>query len=173
MKRTIFKGIFWFAIAFIVLTIFSLAIVQALPYEFADYKLQQKFYDTIIQGLPIAVLLTLFGTINKVNSKIRNWFYIGLTVLISFCCFVAQLFLLFSFGFGAWTTVSTIYRHKSENREIKEQLYDIGAFGYGGRRTVEIKPILNYWILPTPIDTIKIIKNEWKFVNEEGDIKSP
>jgi membrane protease YdiL (CAAX protease family) len=173
LKKTPCKIIFWIALAFIALTLLSLTIGQELPYEFADYRIQQKFYDIIIQGLPIAVLLTLFGTIKKVNSKTRNWSYIGLTALISFGCLVSQLFLLFSFGFGAWTTVSTIYRHKYENREIKEQLYDIGAFGYGGRRTVEIKPFLNYWIEPKPIDTMKINKNDWKLVNEQGDIKTP
>ena len=154
-------------------TVFSLTIGQILPYEFADYKLQQKFYDTIIQGLPIAVLLTLFGTIKKENSRTKNWTYIGLTVLTSIICLVAQLFLVFSFGFGVWTTITTTYRHKSENKEIKEQLYDIGAFGYGGQRTVKIEPFLNYWILPTPIDTLTINKNEWDFVNEQGDIKIP
>ena len=173
MTRAIKKTIFWTAITFIVLTIFGLTIGQILPYEFANYKLQHWFYDTIIQGLPIAVLLTLFGTIRQENTKTRNWTFIGLTVLISILCFVAQFFLIFSFGFGAWTTETTIYKHKTENKAIKEQLYDIGAFGYGGRRIVEIKPILKYWILPTAIDTLTIDKSEWKFVNEQGDIKFP
>ena len=63
--QVIKKTIFWAAIVFIGLTIFTLTIGQILPYEFADYKLQHKYYDTIIQGLPIAVLLTLFGTLKK------------------------------------------------------------------------------------------------------------
>ena len=58
-------------------------------------------------------------------------------------------------------------------REIQEQLYDIGAFGYGGQRTVEIKPFLYFFILPTPIDTLSINKEEWEFVNKQGDIKFP
>lgn len=173
MKKPIRKIIFWTAIAFIALTVFSLTIGQLLPYEFADYKTQHNFYDTIIFGLPFAVLLTLFWTLKKENSKIKNWIWGTLTVLASIVCFVGQLFMIFSFGFGAWTTVSTIYRHKTENREIKEQLYDIGAFGYGGKRIVEIKPVLTYWVLPTPIDTSIIDKNKWEYVNEQGDIKFP
>ena len=81
--------------------------------------------------------------------------------------------MIFSFGFGAWTTVTTLYKHKTENREIKEQLYDIGAFGYGGQRIVEIKPFLYFWVTPTPIDTLTINKTEWDYVNDQGDIKFP
>ena len=167
------KIIFWCSIGFIGLTFFSLTIGQILPFEFANYKIQNHFYDTIIFGLPFAVLLTLFGTLKKSNTKKKNWLFTILTILLSFFCFVSQLFLVFSFGFGAWTTESTIYRHKNENREIKYQLYDIGAFGYGGKRIVETKPILKFWILPTVIDTAQIDKSEWKYVNEQGDIKFP
>jgi branched-subunit amino acid transport protein AzlD len=171
--QVIKKTIFWTAIIFIGLTILTLTVGQILPYEFADYKLQHKFYDIIIQGLPFAVLLTLLGTLKKENSKTKNWTFGTLTVLTSILCLVGQLFMIFTFGFGAWTTVTTIYKHKTDNREIKEQLYDIGAFGYGGQRTVEIKPFLTYWVLPTKIDTATIDKNEWNFVNEQGDIKFP
>lgn len=173
MIDTIKKIIFWTAIGFIVLTVFSLTIGQTLPYEFADYKIQHKFYDTIIFGLPFAVLLTLFGTIKKENSKTKNWIWGGTTVLTAILCFVGQLFMIMSFGFGAWTTETILYKHKTENRVIKKQLFDIGAFGYGGQRIVETKPFLKIWILPTQVDTQTINKEEWKFVNEEGDMKFP
>ncbi len=61
--------------------------------------------------------------------------------------------------------------HNTDNKEIKEQLYDIGAFGYGGQRTVEIIQFLKYWVLPTKIDIMTIDKIEWSFVNKQGDIK--
>ena len=173
MKDIAFKLIFWISIIFIVLTILSLTIAQLLPYEFANYKLQQGFYDTIIQGMPFAVLLTLFGTITNKNSKKRNLSYFGLTAFTSFLCLLSQLFLMFSFGFGAWTTVAVLYRHRLENKEVIEQLYDIGAFGYGGKRIVETKPFLKYWILPKPIDTFKIKKNDWVLVNKQGNMKIP
>lgn len=173
MTETIKKLLFWTAIAFISLTVFSLTIGQLLPCEFEDYKIQYKFYDTIIFGLPFAVILTLFGTLKKRNSNTKNWTLGILTVLTSILCFVGQFFMIFSFGFGAWTTVTTLYKHKTENREIKEQLYDIGAFGYGGQRIVEIKPFLYFWVTPTPIDTLTINKTEWDYVNDQGDIKFP
>ena len=170
---TIKKIIFWTAIAFIVLTIFSFTIGQMLPYEFADYKVMRSFYDIIMQGLPVAILLTLFGTIKRVNTKVKNGTFIGLTVLTSIISIVIMVSLIFKIGFGAWTTVTTIYRHKTENKEIKEQWFDVGALGFGGQRIVEIKPVLKYWILPTEIDTLKINKNEWEFVNEQGDMQFP
>ena len=173
MTEKIKKVIFWTAIAFIGLTVFSLTIGQLLPFEFADNKVMHNFYDAIMQGLPVAILLTLFGTIKRDNSKAKNWTFFGLTVLTSIISFVLMVSLIFQLGFGAWTTVTTIYRHKIKNIEIKEQWFDVGALGYGGKRIVEIKPFLYFWILPTPIDTLTINKTEWGYVNEQGDIKFP
>jgi len=173
MISIIKKTILWTAIVFIVLTFFSLTIGQILPYEFADNKVMHNFYDTIMQGLPVAILLTLFGTIKLENSKAKNWTFLGVTVLTSIISFVLMVSLIFKIGFGAWTTVTTIYRHKTEDKVIKEQLFDVGALGYGGQRIVEIKPFLKFWISPTPIDTLTINKNEWEYVNEQGDIKFP
>ena len=155
------------------LTIFSLTIGQIVPFEFADYKVMHNYYDLIMQGLPIAIMLTLFGTISLKKTRIQNITYIGLTILTSVISFLIMVSLIFKIGFGAWTTVTTIYRHKTENKVIKEQLFDVGALGYGGKRIVQIKPFLRYWILPTIIDTTSIDKTKWNFVDEEGDIKFP
>jgi len=164
---------FWTATVFIVLTVYSLTIGQIIPYEFANYKLSQNYYDTVMQGFPIAILLTLFRTIKKENTKTKNWIFISMTILTSILSFALMVSFVFNIGFGSWTTFATIYRHKTEDKVIKEQLYDIGALGYGRHRIVELKPILKFWVLPTEVDTTKINKNEWEFVNEEGDIKFP
>ncbi len=173
MKKTIKLTIFWIAISFIVITIFSLTLGQILPYEFADNRIMHSFYDIIMQGLPIAVLLSLFGTVRKVNSKTKNWTFVGLTVLISILSFFLILNLIFKIGFGAWTTETILYRHKTENKEIKEQLFDVGAFGYDGQRIVETKPFLKYWISVTNIDTTSMDKDQWEYINKQGDIKFP
>jgi hypothetical protein len=80
---------------------------------------------------------------------------------------------LFKFGFGNWVTYSILYQHKNDNRQILEQIYDIGALGYGEKRIVEIKPILNIWNKIELVDTNKIEKSEWIFVDKQGDIKFP
>ena len=47
------------------------------------------------------------------------------------------------------------------NRTINEQIYDIGAFGYGQKRIVELKPFLKYWHKVQQIDTTKIETEKW------------
>ena len=173
MIRKVKQTIFWCSLAFIMLTVFSLTVGQVLPIEFEDYKVMHSYYDIIMQGLPIAVLLTLIGTIKKKNSKTKNWILVGLTILTSIISFAIMISLILRIGFGAWTTETILYRHKTERKEIKEQLFDIGALGYGGRRTVQIKPYLEYWVFVTEIDTLKINKDHWEFVNEQGDKKFP
>ncbi len=172
MKR-ISNTVFWSAILFIALTLFSLTIGQKLPYEFANYKLSDSFYDIVMQGLPVAILFTLFGTLKRENTKTKNWTLIGITILVSILSFIIMTTIIFSVGFGTWKTYATIYRHKTENKVIQEQIYDIGALGYGRHRIVELKPVLKYWVLPTEVDTTKIDKSQWQYLNEEADIKFP
>jgi hypothetical protein len=135
---------FWTAIVFIVLATYSLTIGQIVPYELANAKLSQNYYDIIMQGFPIAILLTLFGTIKKGNTKTKNWISITITILTSIISFALMVSLVFNIGFGNWTTFSTIYRHKTEDLAIKEQRFDIGALGYGRHRIVELKPIFKF-----------------------------
>ena len=75
--------------------------------------------------------------------------------------------------FGGWTNETILYRNKhNESISINEQIWDVGAFGWDRNRTriVKLKPVLKYLYQVTPIDTGKLDKTEWKFVNEEGDI---
>ena len=173
MIRVIRKTIFWSALVFIGLTIFALTVGQFLPYEFVDNKVRSKFYAIILQGLPIAILLTFSGTFKSEKTTLRNFAFLGVTVLVAKISSFIVVFFVFATAFGAWTTVRTIYRHKIADRVIKEQFFDTGALGYGERRIVEIKPVLSYWILPTKVDTAAINRNEWVLVNEPGEVKFP
>jgi hypothetical protein len=158
---------------FIFISIYTFTIGQKINYEFSNNHVRGNFYNIIIQGFPIAILLTLFGTLKRENFKIKNFTIIISTLLIAILTFFAILNNIFLIGFGAWTTEKIVYRNKINQLEIKEQIFDNGAFGYGNKRIVKTKPFLKYWIYPTEIDTTKINKNEWIFVNEEGDIKFP
>lgn len=164
----------WMTISFLVIVLFSLAIAQIIPIEFADWKIMQRFYDIIIEGLPIAVLLTLIWTLKKSNTKKRNIITGILTVLVTVIVVFFSIFLIFSYGFGAWINQDVVYKHKSNpNTTINEQIYDIGAFGYGGQRIVELKPFLKYWNKVQLIDTTKIKVENWVRIEKEGDIKFP
>jgi hypothetical protein len=171
--RIVKKILFWTALVFLLISILSLTIFQVFPYEFSDYKDRHLFYNVVIKGIPLAVLFTLFGSILKSNSDKVNWFILVLTILISGLTYIGQIFLFLMFDFGVWVTISTLYEHQEENKVIKEQMYDIGAFGYGGKRVVIVEPFLKYWIKITPADTQLINKKEWIYVEKQGDIKFP
>lgn len=172
--RIIQKIAKWTTISFFVIVLFSLTIAQIIPIEFADWKIMHKFYEIIIEGLPIAVLLTLIWTLKKSNTKKRNIITGILTIITAVVILFSSILLIFSYGFGAWINYEIVYEHKENpNRTINEQILDIGAFGYGGKRIVELKPFLKYWNEVQTIDTTKIETKNWVRVEKEGDIKFP
>jgi hypothetical protein len=90
---------------------------------------------------PIAILLTLFGTIKKRHDVIRKFITIILTAALALLCFLFLLNNMFTIGFGAWTTFNIAYENKHDSeQQIREQRYDAGALGYGSKRVVEVKP---------------------------------
>jgi cbb3-type cytochrome oxidase subunit 1 len=67
------KTIFWLTIIFIAIIIFSFTVGQAISIEFKDYEIKNNYYDFAFSALPVAIGLTLFGTIKKRNKKSKNW----------------------------------------------------------------------------------------------------
>ncbi len=168
------RTIFGLTIIFIVSTILALTVGQSLPVEFKDNKMQGDFYSFVFTALPFAFLLTLNGTIKKKYEISKNWTIGILTVLTSGLCFFIIVNIMFSVGFGAWTNEAILYRNKdNKNETINQQIFDVGAFGYGGHRTAKLKPFLKYFQTVTHIDTTKIDKTKWIYVNEEADIHYP
>ena len=168
------KYIFRFSLTVILISIFTLTIGQKIPIEFKNNSTQSDFYSFIYFGFPISIILTLFGTIKNQNTKLKNWI-IGLsTILISTITFYVLVTFLFSIAFYAWTNAMILYRNKKDkNVTITEQIYDMGAFGYGKRRVTELKPFLKYFEIVKIIDTTKIDKKDWIKTNEEGNIHFP
>ena len=171
MKRIqqIFK---WTTLLFFVIAIHALTIGQIVPIEIADWHDMHLFYDIILQGLPIAVLLTLVWTLQKEGSKRMN-IAIGIaTPVVAAATFFGTVFLMFSYGFGAWVDEEVIYENKSHREvTINQQLWDMGALGYGGQRTVKLTPFMGFWNLVKEVDTTKIEQGEWTLIQKEGDIK--
>jgi hypothetical protein len=168
------KIIFWISIIFIIVALFSLTIGQYLLIDFKNYKIHNYFYQYVFTGLPFAFLLTLCGTLRKQNSKLINRVIVTFTVFLSGFSFFILIFTMFTTGFGCWINESIIYR-KIDNNDItiNDQIYDIGALGYAGKRTVKLKPIFISLQTVEIIDTTKIDKTEWTYVSEEGDIYFP
>jgi hypothetical protein len=172
--KIIQKTVKWMTILFFLIVLFSLTIAQIIPIEFADWRIMHKFYEIIIEGLPIAILLTLIWNLKRSKSKKRNIITGILTFILAIIVCFSSIFLIFSYGFGVWVNYEIVYEHKvNPEQTINEQIYDIGAFGYGGKRIVELKPFFKYWQKVQLIDTTKIETKNWIRVEKESDIKFP
>ena len=167
--RQIFK---WTTLLFFGIAIYAMTIGQIIPIEIADWHVMHLFYDVILQGFPIAILLTLVWTLQK-ERPTRTNIAIGITTsVLAATMFFGSFFLMFSYGFGAWVDEEIIYENKNHPEvTINQQLWDIGAFGYGGQRTVKLTPFMGLWKLVKEVDTTKIEKGEWTLIQKEGDIK--
>ena len=79
-------------------------------------------------------------------------------------------------SWGGWTNETILYRNtKNKNITVNQQIWDVGTLGYDrdSRRIVKIRQVLKYFNQVKNIDTTRLDKNEWKLVNEEGDIHYP
>ena len=170
--RIIQKFIKWTTIIFIIIVLFSLTIAQKIPVEFANWRNMSLFYDIILQGLPIAILLTLTWTLKKRNSKNKNTFIGILTPIIAFFVYVLMILLMFSYGFGSWINQEIVYEHiENPERTINKQIWDAGAFGYGDERIIELKPFLQIWNITKPVDTTKIKQESWIRIEKRADLE--
>ena len=141
--------------------------------EFKSKTFGGDLYLYLLFIIPVSIFLTLTGTLKKKNTKNRNWIIGGITVFAAVGVFLIMGSLLMSAVFGGWTNETILYRNKhNASISINEQIWDVGAFGWDRNHTriVKLKPVLKYLYQVTPIDTGKLDKTEWKFVNEEGDI---
>ena len=114
--RIIQKIAKWTTILFFIIALFSFTIAQIIPIEFSDWKFMHRFYDIIVQGLPIAVLLTLIWTLKKTNTKKRNIITGILTVITTVIVAFCSILLIFSYGFGAWVNQEIVYEHEIKSK---------------------------------------------------------
>lgn len=167
MVNIIRRVIFFAAIAFIIVALFSFTIAQEIPYEFKDPYVSRDFYDVIMGGFPLAILFTLFGTIRDRYSTARKSFTILVTVSTAVLAFFVMIQMLFSVGFAVWSDVATLYKHKTrEDTTIRQEVHEYGVFGRGGSRMVIVQPVLWYWYKVKEVDTATIKKNDWILVDE-------
>jgi hypothetical protein len=166
--------IFWLSIAYIISSLLVLTLGQSLPIELSDKKLQSDYYNFVFIALPFSILLTLIRTIRQKYPKAKNRKITVFTSLMAGLCIFILFNLMFSIGFGSWTNETILFRNKRDhNITIAQQIFDVGALGYGGRRTAELTPFLKYFQLIKQVDTSNIDKAQWIFVNEEANLHFP
>lgn len=124
--------------------------------------------------VPLAIVLTLAGTLKKGNTTAENLGVVISTVIVLAISVYVLVTMMFSLGFIVWTNEAILYRNREHvSHTINMQLADQGALGYGSRRIVLIKPFTPLFNNVTEVDTKKLNKSEWEYVNEEGDLKFP
>jgi hypothetical protein len=159
--RRIRRTVFYSSLVFIAIFFLSVTVFQALPVEFADEDVKDTFYEVIMMGFPIAILLTLTGTMKKgkPDANIAIFFITGFGAFLGFCLIGG---IMLSIGFAGWNdTGYALHRKKDRQIQIKEHVHDFGALGSGGKRIVQLKPFLRYWNIVTHVDTTAINKDEW------------
>ena len=166
--------LFILAIIFILVAVFAMTIGQKLPYEFDSKSLASVFYLLIFFGLPIAILLTLLGSIRRRRKSVLNISIGLLTVLLSVGTIYYLYLKMVLFGFGTWVNFNIAYENKANPKiKIVDQRYDVGALGIKGMRTVKLTPFLGIFNRVEWIDTTALNKSEWVLINKEGDVHFP
>lgn len=174
MLKNLYQLIFWSSLCFLAVSTWALTFGQRVSYEFNNPDLSSDFYQVLFGGTPIAILLTLFGTLKMQQSSQGKLVTVFITLALSLFSFLFLLNNLFTIGFGGWTTFNIAYEYKTNPEiQIREQRYDVGALGYRGNRVVEVKPVAFLFWEVAPIDTTRMDKSLWKRVDKEGDIKFP
>jgi hypothetical protein len=62
------KRVFLVYISLFAVFLYSLTIAQVIPIEFANWEVQHVYYDNLLLGFPVALMLTLFWSIRKNQS---------------------------------------------------------------------------------------------------------
>jgi uncharacterized membrane protein len=167
MRHLVLRIIFSASLLYLAITIAAFSIGQFIPIEFSDIKYRNLFYDIGFYGIPIATLLTLSGTLKNSDEAKRTVLKVWLTIFASGLSIVLLFTYILTLGFGAWTDQRVKFTNK-ENKGIRivEQMYDIGAFGYGGQRTVKTIPLTPWFNYIMLVDTAELDRSDWIFVQK-------
>ena len=159
MRNIVRRTVFVMTILFFAVVLIGLIFFYLFSLEFIDGALGNDFYLFLMVTMPLALLLTMTGTIKKKNTQEKNWIIGTSTILLAVACVGIMYNFMFQLAFGAWTNETILYRYKNDKTvSINIQRWDIGALGYGGQRVVEVDPFLKYFAKINSIDTTKLNK---------------
>ena len=159
LKKTIFRLVLIFLGFWVLFPI----IRWVMNLEFATDSIKMNYKEFLFFAVPIAVILTLFGTIEKEDKGYGITGKIIGTVVVA----VATIFIMFISVFAdmcTWTNKQILYEHKTDSTtKIMVRDFGCGATD-SGPPTVEIHKVryfTKYFIRTTKVDTAKIDKSEW------------
>ncbi len=137
---------------------------QFTPLEFTNDNFQDSFEQVRFFGLPIVILLTLFGTLKTKDPTGTKTIKIVLTICVSLLS-VFILFLSIWAGMCRWTNNKVLFNNIND-KTTKIVLRDFGCgatdSGSPTYKVCKIKTILPSLIWVTGIDTTKIDRQIWQ-----------
>ena len=146
---------------------FGFTIGQIIPIELSNREVQRKFYQIGFLGIPFFSGALILSLLKKSDSnRIKSLKILG-GMLTTIGIFAILMNFIFAIGFSAWKDYNLLYvNKKNPNHKIIEQICDQGAFGYGGYRTIETKPVLLIFKTTNPKEEKIIDEEMWKEKNE-------
>jgi hypothetical protein len=155
------KLVFWLSIAVLFLLVIVPIIGNILPLKLSDDRLNSKFWEIRFFGIPIAILLTLSGTLKRNDDKGQNILIIVSTVMIAGLSCLILFFSVFM-DMCSWNNKKILFVNDAGDKIILRD-YGCGAVDSGDPiynivKVKRIAPGLN-WV--TNVDTSKIDKTIW------------
>lgn len=166
--QTGFKIIYWGSLAFIFVFIIVPFAGQFTPLELTSDNFQDLFEQIRFFGLPIAILLTLFGTLKQKDPTDTRIGKIVLTICVAaFSAFI--LFMTVFAGMCRWTNNKVLFENKND-KTTKIVLRDFGCgatdSGSPTYKVCKIKRISPLLVWVTNVDTTKINRVAWLRVDD-------
>jgi hypothetical protein len=167
--QTSSKIIYWTSLVLIFVFVIVPFVGQFTPLEFTNDNFQDSFEQFRFFGLPIAILLTLFGTLKAKDSTGTKTSKIVLTICISvFSVFI--LFMTVFAGMCRWTNNKILFNNITD-KTTKIVLRDFGCgatdSGSPTYKVCKIKSITPLLIWVTAIDTTNIDRQIWQRVDNK------
>jgi hypothetical protein len=157
------KIVFWTAIIFIGLWIVIPLIRMTLDLEFASDSIKSDYKEFLFFAIPIAILLTLFGTINPKDSISNIIGKVIGTIVVAFVTVFIMFMSIFT-DMCVWTNQQILYENKNNlNTKIIVRDFGCGATDSGPPAVgvYKVRYFTDYFIRSTKIDTAIIDKDEW------------
>jgi len=157
------KILFRYSIIFIGSILLISALWWLIPIESTNNDINGACYSIIFFGLPIAILLTMSGTIKQSDPAGIN----GIKIILTFAAVGLSIFFMIMMAFAnmcGWTNRAILFEKKSNpSVKIISRGYGCGAPDSGAPTYENFKiyqlPLGFIWAVK--IDTNKIVKNGW------------
>ena len=165
--KVVGKIIFWTSVLLIISFVVLPFIIKISSLEFINDDYTLVYENARFYLLPICILLTLFGTIKKSESRDRKGVKIGLTVLASFISLIVLFFSIFA-DMCSWTDNKILFI-KADDPKTKIVLRDYGCGATDSGKPIykifKVTALSSYLVHVTVIDTTKMDKTQWTQIN--------